>query len=152
MDDEFQVNSASAPTPYVGQLFDTTANLAGHTRVKGGATRDWGAGEIVVPYFDIVSGAACDAATSVKVDIVAADSLDLTTNAKILSTITILNAAYTGVTTGLLFAMNPLLAGFPRKYLGAILTVTGAVSTGAFRCGLVSKSARPQSYKGGVSL
>lgn len=147
---EFTIDQSSSAR---GQLITTTGAAAGATKViDAGAAIDWGAGELVVPYAEIVTGAACDSATSVQIDIVASSTLALTGTALILSTRTILNAEYTGVATGKLFALPALLAGKgTRRYLGAIFTVTGNATTGAWVVGLRHKDAGAQSYGSSVS-
>lgn len=156
-DDEFSYNgkagSAAVDGTSNGQYFDTTANLAGNTRVKdAGAARDWGAGEHVVPYFALVAGVACVVETSIKVDIVASTTIALTGSAVILSTITILAAAL-NTTAGAVFQMPALLAGSARRYLGCILTVTtNPTTTARWKCGLMPRGTRAQSYGGSGPL
>lgn len=145
LNNEFTINQSALLR---GQLITSTAAEAGNTKVlDAGAAIDWGSGELVVPFVELVAGAALDVGTSIKIDIVASSTVALTGTAQILSTITILTAALVS-TTGAIFAMPPLLPGYPRRYLGVIFTITGDASTGALVVGLVPKDARLQSYGG----
>lgn len=130
-----------------GQTFTNTASIAGATHVlDGGAAKDWGAGEPKFPFAEIVAGAASAIATSLKIDIVGSTTIALTGSAVILSTRTILNAEFTGITTGLVFGLPALLSGYSRRYLGAILTATGDESTGYWVVGLIHGSAKANAY------
>lgn len=116
------------------------------TKVKNaGAAKDWGAGELKVPFVRI--DVASDVVTSMKFDIIAADDAALTTNAVVLSTITVLTAA---LTADSLHAMPALLAGYERQYLGCKFTPAGGNGTvGTFICGLSGdKDGRPQGAGG----
>lgn len=147
MNNEFTINQSALLR---GQLITSAAAAAGNTRVlDAGAAIEWGDGELIVPFAELVSGAACNVVTSLKIDIVASTTVALTGSAVILSTITILAAAVSAVTTGQIFAMPPLLPGSARRYLGVIFTPAGGdPSTGAWVVGLVDKNARSQSYGG----
>ncbi len=131
-----------------GALSDSTGNMTAKIKVMdAGKPIDWGAGDLVVPYAEILSGAAETEATSVKIDIVASSTVALTGTAVILSTITILNAVFAAITTGLLFPMPALLAGQgTRRYLGAIFTFAGGGGAAQWVVGLREKSAGAQSY------
>ncbi len=143
MDDEFQINQSATVK---GQLITTTVAAAGATRVKdAGQPRDWGSGELVVPYLAVTAVAALNVGTSFQVDIVASSTIDLTGTPAILSTTGALLPG--ALLAGVLKRLPALLSGFLRRYLGAIFTVTGvAATTGAVVVGLTHKDARIQSY------
>lgn len=111
-------------------------------RVKdAGAARDWASGETKHTYVRTVD-ALVGATGGVQVDIVAADNEALTTNPVVLSTITILAAAFLA---NELHAMPALKAGSQKRYLGAKFTpLTTASTAGSLICGFTDKNGRPQ--------
>ncbi len=131
-DDEFTTKDGQA----------VTAAAIG-TKVKdGGAAKDWGAGEPLVPYARITDTADSNPTTSMTIDIIASSTVDLTGTAVVLSTITVLKAALLKNT---LHKMPPLAPGTSRRYLGAKFTPNGGdATTGKYVCGLIEKNARPQ--------
>lgn len=131
-DDEF--------TTAAGQA--VTATAIG-TKVKdGGAAKDWGAGACIHPYFRITDDADSNPTTSMTVTIEGADDAALTTNAVVLSTVTVLVAS---LTADSLHYMPPLAPGSNKRYLGCRFTpVGGDATTGKYKVGLVDGCARVQ--------
>lgn len=113
------------------------------TKPRGnGTAKDWGAGRVKVPYVKTTADAAPDPTTSMTVTIEGADDVGLTTNAVVLSTITILVA---DCAASKLYAMPPLKAGVRKAYLGVRFTPNGGNATqGKWIAGFLDENARPQ--------
>jgi len=122
-----------------GQL--VTATAIGGKVIDGGTSKDWGAGETLVPYFKVTGAAASNPTTSMTVSIETSDAVGITSST-VLSTVTVLAAS---LTAGSIHAMPPLKAGAKGRYLGCRFTPNGgSATTGALVVGFVDKDGRPQ--------
>lgn len=118
--------------------------------------RDWGAGDVQIPFFFITPAAASNPTTSMTVEIWGADNPDLVTTMTavnglalpgggapvVLSTRTFLAAV---LTAGAIFSLPPLTPGFQRRYCGCKMTPNGGnATTGAWVVGFCNRDSRPQ--------
>jgi hypothetical protein len=141
-DDQLTADSATTPTTSVQDFSGTSGTAIVGNKVKdGGAARNWGAGEELIPYVRVtVAGAG--ASGGFQIDIVTDSNSNCTTSPVVLSTKTIATSALTANSVHALPPLSPI-AG--KRYLGLKVTPLSSNSTaGSFIVGFRARNASPQ--------